>query len=213
MKVLVTGADGFVGRWVIRRLLGDGREVYGAVRPGQSPAPVPPAADLTPAEREAVRWLPLELLDPDSVRKVVDLPYDAVVHLAAVSSGTDATRDPGYAWSVNAAGTARVVQVLGEAKRTGRADPVVLVVSTSEVYGASHDPRPRRETDPVAPCSPYAASKAGAELAGLRRGAGPACASSWPAPSRTPGPARTRASSCRPSRSACGSRSGWRPRW
>ncbi len=167
MKVLVTGADGFVGRWLIRRLLGDGREVYGAVRPGQSPAPVPPAADLTPAERQAVRWLPLELLDPESVRKVVDLPYDAVVHLAAISSGTEATRDPGYAWTVNAAGTARVVQVLGEAKRTGRADPVVLVISTGEVYGASHESRPRRETDPVAPCSPYAASKAGAELAGL----------------------------------------------
>src|SRR5439155_1417930 len=68
VKVLVTGADGFVGRWLIRRLLGDGREVYGAVRPGQSPAPVPPAADLTPAERQAVRWLPLELLDAESVR-------------------------------------------------------------------------------------------------------------------------------------------------
>jgi len=167
VKVLVTGADGFVGRWLIRRLLGDGREVYGAVRPGQSPAPVPPAADLTPAERQAVRWLPLELLDAESVRKVVDLPYDAVVHLAAISSGTEATRDPGYAWTVNAAGTARVVQVLGEAKRTGRADPVVVVISTGEVYGASHESRPRRETDPVAPCSPYAASKAGAELAGL----------------------------------------------
>jgi len=167
VKVLVTGADGFVGRWVLRRLLADGREVYGAVRPGQSPAPVPPAADLTPAEREAVRWLPLELLDTASVRKVVDLPYDAVVHLAAVSSGSDATRDPGYAWTVNAAGTARVVEVLGEAKRAGRADPVVLVISTGEVYGASHEPRPRRETDPVAPCSPYAASKAGGELAGL----------------------------------------------
>src|SRR5439155_160981 len=111
VKVLVTGADGFVGRWVVRRLLGDGREVYGAVRPGQSPTPVAPAADLTPAEREAVRWLPLELLDAESVRKVVDLPYDAVVHLAAVSSGSDATRDPGYAWTVNAAGTARVVPV------------------------------------------------------------------------------------------------------
>jgi len=35
------------------------------------------------------------------------------------------------------------------------------------VYGASHEPRPRRETDAVAPCSPYAASKAGGELAGL----------------------------------------------
>ncbi len=167
MKVLVTGADGFVGRWIVRRLLADGREVYGAVRPGQPPAPVPPAADLTPEEREAVRWLPLELADAASVRSVVGLPYDAVLHLAAVSWGTEAARDPGYAWTVNAAGTARVVQVLGDAKRMGRGDPVVLVVSTAEVYGGSPEARPRRETDPVAPCSPYAASKAGAELAAL----------------------------------------------
>ena len=167
MKVLVTGADGFVGRWLVRRLLADGREVYGAVRPGQSPPAVAPAADLTPAERDAVRWLPLELTDAESVRRAVDLPYDAVVHLAAVSSGVDATRDPGFAWTVNAAGTARVVQVLADAKRLGRADPVVLVVSTGEVYGTCADQRPRRETDAVAPTSPYAASKAGAELAAL----------------------------------------------
>jgi len=89
------------------------------------------------------------------------------VHLAAISSGVDATRDPGFAWTVNAAGTARVVQVLADAKRVGRADPVVLVVSTGEVYGACADQRARRETDPVAPTSPYAASKAGAELAAL----------------------------------------------
>ena len=167
MKVLVTGADGFVGRWLVRRLLADGREVYGAVRPGQSPPAVAPAADLTPAERDAVRWLPLELTDAESVRRSVGLPYDAVVHLAAISSGVDATRDPGFAWTVNAAGTARVVQVLADAKRVGRADPVVLVVSTGEVYGACADQRARRETDPVAPTSPYAASKAGAELAAL----------------------------------------------
>ena len=167
MKVLVTGADGFVGRWLVRRLLADGREVYGAVRPGQSPAPVAAAADLTPAERDAVRWLPLELTDAESVRACVDPPYDAVVHLAAVSSGSDATRDPGFAWNVNAAGTARVVHVLGHAKQTGRADPLVLVISTGEVYGACGEPRPRREVDPVAPASPYAASKAGEELAGL----------------------------------------------
>jgi GDP-4-dehydro-6-deoxy-D-mannose reductase len=167
VKVLVTGADGFVGRWLTRRLLGDGREVYGAVRPGQSPAPVAPAGDLTPEERSAVRWLPLELTDAESVRACVDLPYDAVVHLAAVSSGVDATRDPGFAWNVNAAGTARVVQVLGHAKRTGQADPVVLVVSTGEVYGACDERRPRRESDPVAPSTPYAASKAAEELAAL----------------------------------------------
>src|SRR3989440_46617 len=116
------------------------------------------------------RWtpcMPIELTDAESVRRSVDLPYDAVVHLAAISSGVDATRDSGFAWTVNAAGTARVVQVLAHAKRAGRADPVVLVVSTGEVYGVCADQRPRRETDPVAPTSPYAASKAGAELAAL----------------------------------------------
>jgi len=167
VKVLVTGADGFVGRWLIRRLLADGREVYGAVRPGQSPAPVAPAGDLTPEEHAQVRWLPLELTDIESVRACVDLPYDAVVHLAAVSSTSDATRDPGFAWNVNAAGTARIVQVLGQARRIGRADPLVLVTSTAEVYGPSDTARARRETDPIAPSSPYAASKAGEEIAAL----------------------------------------------
>lgn len=167
MKVLVTGADGFVGRWLARRLLEDGHTVYGAVRPGQTPPPVPPTADLTPAERDAVRWLPLELDDADSVRRTVDLPYDAVIHLAAVSSGTDASRDPGYAWTINAAGTARIADVLGDAKRAERVDPVVLVVSTGEVYGHALETRLRRETDPAAPSSPYAASKLGAEIAAL----------------------------------------------
>jgi GDP-4-dehydro-6-deoxy-D-mannose reductase len=165
VKVLVTGAEGFVGRWLIQRLLDDGREVYGTVRLSPDP-PSGGTRDLGREERDAVRWLPLELGDPESVRRCADLPYDAVVHLAAVASSVDAARDPGYAWLVNGGGTARLVQVLVEAKRAGRADPLVLVVSTSEVYGCG-EPRPRLETDPVAPCSPYAASKAGAELAAL----------------------------------------------
>ena len=162
MKVLVTGADGFVGRWLVRRLLDDGREVYGAVRP----AVTPPEDGLTAEERAAVRWLPLEITDADSVRRCADLPYDAVVHLAAVSSGADALRDPGMAWTVNAAGTARLAHVLAEARREDRADPLLLVVSTGEVYGRG-PAAPRRETDAVAPCSPYAASKLGAEEAAL----------------------------------------------
>lgn len=162
MKVLVTGADGFVGRWLVRRLLADGRDVYGAAQPEPGRAD----AGMRDDERGAVHWVPLELTDAASVRRCVDQPYDAVAHLAAVASGSDAARDPGYAWEVNAAGTARVVQVLVEAKQTGRADPLVLLVSTGEVYGRG-DPTLRRETDAVAPCSPYAASKLGAEVAAL----------------------------------------------
>jgi GDP-4-dehydro-6-deoxy-D-mannose reductase len=162
VKVLVTGADGFVGRWLIRRLLDDGREVYGAVRPSD-----PPRNDgLTAEERARVRWLPLEINDAESVRQCVGHPYDAVVHLAAVASGAAALRDPGMAWEVNAAGTARIVHVLAEARRKDRSDPLVLVVSTGEVYGRG-DSTPRQETDPTAPCSPYAASKLGGEVAAL----------------------------------------------
>ena len=156
MRVLVTGADGFVGPWLVRRLVADGHEVSAAVRPGQDPG-----------EGERGRGvLPLELTDSESVRQCVDRPYDAVAHLAAVASGPEAARDPGYAWTVNAAGRARIAHVLAEARRLGRADPVLLIVSTGEVYG-SGDNRPRTESDPVAPCSPYAASKLGAETAAL----------------------------------------------
>jgi GDP-4-dehydro-6-deoxy-D-mannose reductase len=157
--VLVTGADGFVGRWVVRALLAAGQEVLGAVQPG------PPRHDgLTDAERDAVRWVPLELGDLQSVRLAAGLRCDAVVHLAAVASGGDALRDPGMAWAVNAAGTARLLGELGRRRSAGECDPVVLCCSTAEVYGRGAS-RPLVETDPTNPVSPYAASKLGAELA------------------------------------------------
>src|SRR5207245_11525489 len=102
--------------------------------------------------------------DFGSGRQCARAPCDAVVHLAAVSSGVEAARDPGWAWTVNAAGTARLVHVLLEAKRAGQGDPVVLVASTAEVYGRG-DPTPRKESDPVAPCSPCAPRQAGAGAA------------------------------------------------
>jgi GDP-4-dehydro-6-deoxy-D-mannose reductase len=161
MTVLVTGADGFVGRWVLRALLAAGHQVVAAVQPG------PPRDDgLSDAERSAVRWIPLELGDLRSVQHVAAMPYDAVIHLAAVASGGDALRDPGVAWAVNAAGTARLLGEFGRRHRAGETDPLILVVSTAEVYGSGNG-RPFVETDSVAPRSPYAASKAGAEMAAM----------------------------------------------
>ncbi|MCH7874341.1 MAG: GDP-mannose 4,6-dehydratase [Gemmatimonadetes bacterium] len=156
MKVLVTGADGFVGLWMIQRLADDGHEIVAAVRPGCA---VP----------SGVRWVELELRNDESVRRMADVAADAVVHLAAVASGADAREDPGEAWEVNAAGTARLLEALGTAREAGRGDPQVLVVSTGEVYGGGAA-RPRVETDALLPCSPYAASKVGAETAALEVG-------------------------------------------
>lgn len=162
MKVLVTGAGGFVGRWLLPALVAEGHEVLGTRLPGEAPP-----AFLSEAERRHVRWLPLDLRDTDSVRAAVDEVPDAVVHLAAIASGAEARRDPGLAWEINAAGTARLADALGARRREDAGDPVLLLISSAEVYGAVASPRPRRETDEPAPVSPYAASKLGAEIAAL----------------------------------------------
>lgn len=155
MKILLTGADGFVGGWLARTLLAARHSVSGTCRSEEATSPV-----LTSTERGGMDWRPLDLRSPESVNRAVRGAWDAVVHLAAVSSGAEARRDPGLAWDVNAAGTARLAEALVPG------DPLLLLVSTGEVYGQGSG-APRTEDDPVAPCSPYAASKAGSELAAL----------------------------------------------
>jgi GDP-4-dehydro-6-deoxy-D-mannose reductase len=162
VKVLVTGADGFVGRYLVPRLLERGHEVVAACRPGGPRV----QSWFDPARRDRVEIVPFEITDPDSVHSALDAAYDAVVHLAAVASVREARADPGRAWIVNAAGTARLVHALASHRGARIGDPVVLVVSSAEVYGAGST-MPRHESDPLTPQSAYAASKAGSELAAL----------------------------------------------
>ena len=162
MNDLGTGADGFVGSWLVRRLVADGHTVTGTFRLEEDHR----ARRYDAALRDRITWLPLELADDDSVRRAAEGDWDAVIHLAAVSWVTVAERNPGRAWNENAGGTARLTRALADAKRAGDMDPVVIVVSSVEVYGPGTE-APRRESDPLAPVSAYAASKVGAEVAAL----------------------------------------------
>jgi GDP-4-dehydro-6-deoxy-D-mannose reductase len=117
-------------------------------------------------QNSGVTTIPFELEDGGSVGAALGFGPDAVVHLAAVASNKEAWSDPGQAWVVNAAGTARLAEALARRKAEGSQDAVLIVVSSGEVYGAG-EPVPRVETDPPRPQSPYAASKVGGEVAAL----------------------------------------------
>jgi GDP-4-dehydro-6-deoxy-D-mannose reductase len=84
----------------------------------------------------------------------------AVVHLAAISSVGASWADAGETWRVNAVGTVNVLEAVRREAPATR----VLVASTGEVYGRAEQV-PTPEEAPIAPLSPYAASKAAAELA------------------------------------------------
>jgi GDP-4-dehydro-6-deoxy-D-mannose reductase len=157
VRLLVTGADGFVGQHLVRRLARDGHHIGAGCRPG-GPRVDWPGADVVK--------LPLEITDDASVRQILDFGPDAVVHLAAIASNPEAMADPGLAWTVNAAGTARLAEALASRWSGRGAAPRLLIVSSGEVYGPGPQAA-RKETDPLAPATPYAGSKVGAELAGL----------------------------------------------
>ena len=101
------------------------------------------------------------VLDADAVGAAVrDTQPSAVVHLAAESSVAASWEDTFRAWRVNVDGAVNML----EAVRREQPQARVLYPSTGEVYGnAGRFPTP--EDEPVAPISPYAVTKAAAELA------------------------------------------------
>lgn len=102
-----------------------------------------------------------DVLDAEAVTAAVrEAQPSAVVHLAADSSVAASWEGPTSAWRVNVGGTVNVL----DAVRSECPEARVLFPSTCEVYGnASRFPTP--EDEPVRPISPYAVTKAAAELA------------------------------------------------
>ncbi len=155
MKVLVTGASGFVGGPTCRRLLTAGHRVVAAVRRDDA---------FLPLDVEARR---VEALGPDTDWNAALKGCDAVVHLAArahVMKDRAADRLALFR-RINRDGTIRLAEQAAAAG-VGR----FIFVSTIKVNGeATPADRPFRADNTPAPCDPYGVSKAEAEteLAGL----------------------------------------------
>ena len=144
MKVLVTGATGFLGYHLITRLLADGDRVRALVRPETN------ASELAILGVELVRG---DVRDRDVVRVAV-AGCELVYHLAkAHSSSSKRTVQ-----EVNVGGTANLARAVLQVD-----DVRVVHASSASVYGSVPTNLPVHEDSPMMPDSEYAESKAQAE--------------------------------------------------
>lgn len=143
MRIVVTGADGFVGQHVVAHAIDAGHEVdaihrsaHGAVRPGSTVT----TGDLTK------EW-------------PVTAPPDGIIHLAslaAVGPSFDAPQD------YISANTSMLTQMAEALLASGPTSTRIIVVSTGSLYASGIGPCD--ESRPLAMTSPYAVSKAAVEL-------------------------------------------------
>ena len=152
--VLVTGCTGLIGAWLAKALDDAGAQVVGTAR--REARPWSAFTDFALADRITMEFAAVE--DALGMRRVFELYRPAAVfHLAGASQVGAAHASPAEAVGVNAAGTA----VLLDAVRSQARDAVVVLASTSAVYGTQ---AAATEDAPLTPLSPYAGSKAAAEM-------------------------------------------------
>lgn len=140
MKVLLTGASGFLGRHVAQRLLADGFAVTGFDQNPGGPDHETVLGDLT---------------NPFAVEGAV-AGHDVVCHIGAIGDVYLAASDPALAASVNVLGTTNVAQA------ARKAEARVVYASTWEVYGTPQY-EPIDEDHPTAPDHPYNITKLAGE--------------------------------------------------
>jgi dTDP-glucose 4,6-dehydratase len=155
---MVTGGCGFIGSNFIRHLLESDPGVsvinFDALTYAGNLANL---ADL--ARHPRYTFVRGDVADRSAVRKVVEKGVSGIIHFAAESHVDRSIQDSGPFVRTNVLGT----QVLLDAAREFKV-PRYLQVSTDEVYGTLGPTGYFTEETPLAPNSPYAASKAAADL-------------------------------------------------
>lgn len=147
MRILVTGAAGFIGSHVCERLA-ERHDVVGI-------------DDLSTGSRSNLDGIDIEfvrgsILDEDALAEAT-AGVDSIVHLAAIPSVPRSIDAPAASHEAIATGTLRVLEAARHLD-----DPLVVMASSSSVYGANPE-LPKHERMTPQPMSPYAAAKLAAE--------------------------------------------------
>lgn len=155
LKVLITGADGFIGSHLTEALVNFGFDVrafvcYNSFNSNGWLDTV--SNDI----KRKIDFFPGDIRDPNGVREAMK-GIDVVFHLAALIAIPFSYHSPDSYIDTNVKGTLNIIQAARDNKVKR-----VLVTSTSEVYGTAQFV-PITELHPKQPQSPYSASKIGAD--------------------------------------------------
>ena len=159
MNIAVTGASGFLGRYIVSEMLAGGHRVDAWFRGEREPEFHDPCERSRSTESN-LRWLPGRLGDQDSVDRLLS-GVDAVVHSALFHEGPNFMADPSDPvryFEINFIGSLQLLQAAAqrELKR-------FVYISSGSVHQRVLGDRPLDETHPLWPETLYGASKASVE--------------------------------------------------
>ena len=156
MRILITGITGFVGGHLVEHLMSlGGHALFGVSRRGEWPEIL---SHLAPHAQLAA----CDLCDTAGAEQLIrTVRPDWVCHLAGYANTGGSFRDPERAWRENLTAT----RSLYDAIAASGLRPRVLFVSTGLIYGEPDQPDGVcNESTTLKPASPYATSKAAADL-------------------------------------------------
>ncbi len=158
MRVFITGITGFVGSHMADYILEHtDDEIFGFKRWMEDITNIEHLTD-----NPRVTILDGDLVDYASVDRAITLSKpDKVFHFAAQSFPEVSFKTPVITLQTNTIGTTHLLESIKESEY----NPVIVSVSTSEVYGMpKEDELPIKETNPIRAANPYSISKVGHDL-------------------------------------------------
>jgi len=154
LNILVTGGAGFIGRWVVKRLLEDGHKVW-------------VLDDLSNGQRKNIEeflsnpnfagFVEGDIKNIPVLETLFENKFDICYHLAASINVQDSIDDPGTTFQNDVVGTFNVLE------QCRKHNTKIVFMSTCMVYDRANDENGITEAHPTKPASPYAGSKIAGE--------------------------------------------------